>query len=40
MERCLTILKTEVERSMALLGVKSISEINESHLVDIKRLNK
>ncbi|NHO66774.1 alpha-hydroxy-acid oxidizing protein [Aestuariicella hydrocarbonica] len=37
-ERSLTILKTELERSMALLGVKNISEINESHIFDLKRL--
>ena len=33
-EHALLLLKNEVERSMALLGVKSIQEINRSHLFD------
>ncbi len=31
-ERALTLLKTEFERSMALLGVNSVSELGPEHL--------
>ncbi|MDA8787090.1 alpha-hydroxy-acid oxidizing protein [Porticoccaceae bacterium] len=33
-ERALSLLKAEVERDMALLGVSSISEIQGHHLID------
>ncbi|MDA9919569.1 alpha-hydroxy-acid oxidizing protein [Porticoccaceae bacterium] len=33
-ERALSLLKAEVERDMALLGVSSISEIQDHHLID------
>jgi L-lactate dehydrogenase (cytochrome) len=31
-ERALTIFKTELERSLTLLGVSDVSQLNESHL--------
>ena len=37
-ERALQLLTSEVERSMALLGVNSIGDINSEHLVHVKNL--
>ena len=37
-EHALQLLTSEVERSMALLGVNSIEDINSEHLVHVKKL--
>lgn len=36
-EHALALLKAELERSMALLGVSSIADINESHLLPLSK---
>ena len=35
-ERCLTIFKTELERTLTLLGVRSLAEIRPEHLTRIQ----
>ncbi|QIL88579.1 alpha-hydroxy-acid oxidizing protein [Microbulbifer sp. SH-1] len=37
-ERCISILKTEIERSMTLLGVSKVSEINSSHISRLAKI--